>query len=32
MRFRDSNFKLFNLVGFVPQILDVEEGDDLIQA
>lgn len=30
-RFNDSNFKLFDLEGFVPQILDVEEGEDLIK-
>jgi hypothetical protein len=31
-RFQDSNFKLFPLEGFVPQILDVEDNDGLIKA
>ena len=30
-RFKDSNFKMFNLEGFVPQILDVECSEDLIR-
>ena len=30
-RFRDSNFKMFNLEGFVPQILDVEDSEELIR-
>lgn len=31
LRFRDSNFKLLNLKGFVPQILDEEDPDQLIE-
>lgn len=31
MRFRDSNFKLLNLKGFVPQILDEEDPNQLIE-
>lgn len=30
-RFRDSNFRLFDLKGFVPQIVDEEDPNDLIQ-
>jgi hypothetical protein len=30
LRFRDSNFRLFNLKGFVPQVLDEEDPDNLI--
>lgn len=30
LRFRDSNFRLFDLKGFVPQVLDEEDPDNLI--
>jgi hypothetical protein len=30
LRFRDSNFRLFNLKGFVPQVLDEEDPNNLI--